>query len=126
MPFIAVQSLPFRQTLPVSQILASVTSDFANATGIDANYVTATWQFYAPDHYVSGGQGAGYQPDDSHPLLVQLLCPDFHSSASVEIMLRAIASSLSRHTGVPARNVFVHHAAARSGSVFDQGDIRRW
>ena len=126
MPFIHVKSLPFDRLFDASAALAGITRDFAKETGIALEHVTATWEFLAPGHYASAGNAASRQPRGSHPVLVELLAPDFNSEAKVEKMLAAVASSISKRARVPVTNIFVNFRPARSGMVFDAGDIVRW
>lgn len=126
MPFIHIKSLPFDPPLKVSAVIEGLTKDFAQGTGIGLEHVTATWEFLLPGHYAVAGKAAATQPSTSHPLLVDLLSPDFNSPAQVEKMLRVTASSLAKRARVPIENIFIHHRPARSGMVFDAGEIERW
>lgn len=126
MPFIHIKSLPFNPPLKVSAVIAAFTKDFAKGTGIGIEHVTATWEFLLPGHYAVAGKVATTQPPTSHPLLVDLLSPDFNSPAQIEKMLRVTASSLAKRARVPIENIFIHHHPARSGMVFDAGTIERW
>lgn len=126
MPFIHVKSLPFDPPLDVSAVVEGVSRDFAEATGIGLEHVTATWQFFLPGHYAVAGKAARAQPGNSHPVLVDLLAPDLNSPAEVEQMLKSIAASISRRANLPIENVFINHRQAHAGGVFDAGDIVRW
>ncbi len=72
------------------------------------------------------GQVADCQPNGSHPLLVNLLAPDFSTAEAIEKMITCVATSLARLTGLPADNIFVHYRTAGSGTVFDAGKIVTW
>jgi hypothetical protein len=126
MPFIHVKSLPFDRLFDASRALEGITKDFAKEAGIALEHVTATWEFLAPGHYASAGSAASRQPRGSHPILVDLLAPDLNSGARVKKMLAAVASSISKRAGVPVTNIFVNFRHARSGMVFDAGEIVRW
>jgi hypothetical protein len=43
-----------------------------------------------------------------------------------EKILRVVASSISTRANVPIKNIFINHRYARSGMVFDAGEIVKW
>lgn len=126
MPFIYVKSLPFETPSDMRAIVEGMTKDFSRETGIGLEHVTATWEFLLPGHYAVAGKTVAQQPCASHPVLVDLLSPDFNSPTQVEKMLRTVASSISKRADIPIANIFVNHRPVRSGTVFDGGDIVRW
>ncbi len=126
MPVIHIRSLPFNPPLNTPGVLEAVTQQFAKEAGVRLKYVSACWSYLEPGHYVDAGQARGEQAAASHPLLVELLTPDVHQPASIEKQLTCLALALSRHTGISLHNIFIQHREARSGQVFDQGDIVRW
>lgn len=126
MPFIHIKSLPFDQSLDAPTVIEGLARDFASATGIALEHVTVTWDYLPSGHYAVAGKTAAYQPRDSHPFLVDLLTPDFNSPEIIEKMLTVVAQSIARHTNMPIHNIFIYHRQARSGSVFDAGEIVRW
>jgi phenylpyruvate tautomerase PptA (4-oxalocrotonate tautomerase family) len=126
MPFIHVKSLPFDRTFNVASVLEGLTKDFAKGTGIGLEHVTATWEFLPSGHYAVAGKTASHQPENSHPVLVDLLSPDFNPPEKIETMLRVIASSISKQAKIPINNIFINHRQAHSGMVFDAGEIARW
>lgn len=126
MPFIHVKSLPFDRTFNVTTILERLTEDFAKGTGIGLEHVTATWEFLPAGHYAVAGKSASHQTVSSHPVLVDLLSPDFNPPETIEKMLEVIASSISQQAEIPVGNIFINHRQAHSGMVFDAGAIARW
>lgn len=126
MPFIQVRSLPFEPPLSMGGVVEGLTTDFANGTGVSIEHVTATWEFMKPGHYAVAGQAASFQSTETHPVLVDLLVPDFNGEAVIEKMLLAVASSIEKRTGVPASNVFINCRTAASGQVFDAGKVEHW
>lgn len=126
MPFIHVKSLPFATPLDMRAIVEGMTKDFSKGTGVGLEHVSATWEFLLPGHYAVAGQAVAQQPATSHPVLVDLLSPDFNSPAQIEKMLRTVASSISKRANVHDANIFVNHRHAHSGAVFDGGNIVRW
>lgn len=126
MPFIHVRSLPFEPAVDIADVVAKVSRDFADRTGVSLDHVTTTWILLAPGHYAAGGRTARLQPPDSHPVLVDLLTPDFHDAAAVERMLRVVVDSIADRVGVRQDNIFVCHRRASSGGVLDGGEVVRW
>lgn len=126
MPFIHIKSLPFADAPDIAGVLEGLCADFARATGIGIEHVTATWEWLEPGHYAVGGNSAATQPDASHPLLIDLLAPDFNAAGDVEGMLVAIADSLAARTGIARANLFINQRSAHSGRVFDAGEIVSW
>lgn len=126
MPLIHVSSLPFPEPLDTAAVLSGLTERFAAESGIDREHVTATWMYFQPGHYVVAGQAPRTQPPDSHPLLVDLLVPDFTTAARVEALLPIIANTLADLTGQSAQNIFINCRKAVSGRVWDDGGVARW
>lgn len=126
MPFIHIRSLPLDPGLDISAVVEGLTYDFARGSGIELEHVTATWAFLPEGHYAVAGKAALRQPASSHPVLVDLLAPDFNDAAQIEKMLGVVAESISKRAKVAKRNIFIHHHEARSGSVFDNGTVVRW
>lgn len=126
MPFINITSLPFTKSLDTGAVLEGVSRDFSKATGIELAHVHATWEFLKPGHYAVAGRVRNRQPKSSHPLLVDLLTPDFNDAKAIETMLICVASSLAKRTGVSRSNIFINHRQAHSGMVFDAGSVEHW
>jgi phenylpyruvate tautomerase PptA (4-oxalocrotonate tautomerase family) len=126
MPFIHIKSLPFDRSFNVTSVLEGLSKDFAKGTGLGLQYVTATWEFFPAGHYAVAGKAESHQPENSHPVLVDLLSPDFNSPEKVEKMLHIVASSISKRAKLPISNIFINHRQAHSGMVFDAGEVGRW
>lgn len=126
MPFIHVKSLPLDSGAASDDLVVGIVADFAAATGIGLEHVTATWEFLRPGHYAAAGRAPYSQPEASHPVLVDLLAPDFNSPERIETMLLAVAGSIAKRAGIPLANIFINHRPAHSGMVFDSGEVVRW
>ena len=126
MPFVHVRSLPLGHGFDPGRAVRAISSEFARATETDERHVTVTWQTLEAEHYAQAGQTAATQPAHSHPLLVELFAPDFHPQERIEEMLHAAAAVVSAHAGIAAENVLVDFRPARSGQVFDGGELVRW
>ncbi|MCG7897104.1 MAG: hypothetical protein JAY99_17570 [Candidatus Thiodiazotropha lotti] len=126
MPFIHIKSLPFEQPRDISEILQRITEDFSNVSGIDKQHITVTWDLLSAGHYAVAGEVSEFQPESAHPLLVEMLLPDFNSREAIGEYIKAVAESLSRHAQIPINNLFVNCHLARSGQVFDAGEMVHW
>lgn len=126
MPFIHIKSLPFQPPLDVDRILGEIARDFSETTGVELNHIHTTWEFLASGHYARGDDVPRYQPDTRHPLIVDLLAPDFNDAGTITVMLETIAESISSRAAFPINNIFINHRQAHSGMVFDDGEIVRW
>lgn len=126
MPVVQIVSLPFAAPFDVPAAITAISTDLAEASGVDVKHVTVTWQFLPANHYAVGAETHTYQPLHSHPLLVDLLLPDFNSPEQIEVMLQALARGIAANCGVPQNNVFINCRTALSGAVFDAGETVRW
>ena len=126
MPFIHVKSLPLDGSFDAKAVIEGLSEDFAKATGVGVEHVIVTWEVLPPGHYAVGGKTALHQPLNSHPVLVDLLAPDFNSDESIEKMLSAVSSSISKRVNFPINNIFINYRQAHSAMVFDAGKIVRW
>ena len=107
-------------------ILKHITGDFSINTRIEQEHITTTWSFYLPHHYSVAGKTADHQGKEIHPILVDLLIPDFHADNAVKNMLSTLATSIAKHTGVLYENIFIHVRKAEAGHVLDAGEIVEW
>lgn len=126
MPFIHIKSLPFQQPLDVPRVIEGIARDFAEKTDIELLHVHTTWEFLQPGHYAKGDRTPEYQPNAHHPLIVDLLTPDFNDNDTIAVMLETIAESISKRAAFPKNNIFINHRHAHSAMVFDDGEIVHW
>jgi phenylpyruvate tautomerase PptA (4-oxalocrotonate tautomerase family) len=126
MPFIHIKSLPFPEPRDIPAIVEGLCRDFARDTGVALKNVTATWEHFPPRQYAVAGRAVEHQPANSHPILVELVAPDFHPQEAIEAMLESVAASVASRARVPLENVFVSFRPAHNGRVFDAGSIIRW
>jgi phenylpyruvate tautomerase PptA (4-oxalocrotonate tautomerase family) len=126
MPFIHIKSLPFEEDLEMSSILTAVSRDFSEQMGMKIEHVTVTWEYLEAWHYAAGGRTVANQPSDSHPILVDLLVPDFNPPETIEKMLKCVAASIANRVRIPENNIFINVRPSQSGQVFDAGEIVRW
>ena len=126
MPFIHIKSLPHSEPKDMRQILINICHDFSHDTGISLKHIHITCEFYQPGFYANDGVTFNHQPTDTHPIIIDFLTPDFNDIETVQKMLISIANSLSTRAEVAKKNIFINHREARSGLVYDEGEIVKW
>lgn len=126
MPFIHIKSLPFEDEFDLPKAIISISRDFAEKNALPLFHVHVTWEFYLPGHYAKGDEAPDWHPTDYHPVIIDLLTPDFNSEAVIENMLNSLASSVVSHTHININRIFINHRRAHSGMVFDDGKIVKW
>lgn len=118
--------MPLTPEVDIPSAIKVISNTFSTQMGIGAEHITVTWELFKPWHYVHSNEASETQCTESHPIIVDMLAPDFHSGAMIEKMLKVVADSLSKNSGVPINNIFINYREAHSGMVFDNGDIVRW
>lgn len=126
MPFINIKSLPQIGSSVQQSVMKQLSSRFAQEMDMHEKNITITWEVLKPDSYLNNGQFAAGQPQDSHPVMVDLLIPDFNSQSRIEKMMECIAELLAVALSIPVGNVFIHCRLAASGMVLDKGEIVKW
>jgi len=126
MPFIHIKSLPLKDSFDIPKILRGINRDFSEKTGIELMHLHATWEFFQPSHYAKGDTTPEHQPEARHPIIVDLLTPDFNDADTIRLMLETIAASIASRLPFPIDNIFVNHRRAHAGMVFDDGKIVEW
>jgi hypothetical protein len=110
----------------MGKLVEHIARSFSDANDIDLKYVTVTWNFLPENQYAFAGHTVEFQTRDSHPLLVDLIIPGFHSEDRIEKLMKSLAYVISSATGIGMTNIFIHTQRARSGMVYDQGDVVKW
>jgi hypothetical protein len=126
MPIIQIKSLAIDNDPDIPGICRSIARDFAVALEIPPHHISVTWETLAPGHHVNADISRDRQPRDTHPILVDLLVPDFHKTDAIEKMLTSIAGAIAEHADIPGHNVFINCRYARSGMVLENGEILHW
>jgi phenylpyruvate tautomerase PptA (4-oxalocrotonate tautomerase family) len=126
MPFIHIKSLPLQQDVSIRTAIEQICRDFSSETGTPPEQVTVTWDYVMSGHYAVAGKAATQQPIRSHPVLVDMLVPGSNAPDTIERMMRCVAESIAKHSGIPCDNVFINCRAANSGMVLDGGEVVRW
>lgn len=123
MPVLDVKALPQPADVNVPEALRKTCIAIAEAYGCPVEYVSATWQEIAPDHYVVGGLGSAVQqPAKTHPPVARLLCLEGKDDAAIDATLDAAGRSLGEALKLNG-NVFVTYQEVGKGRVFDDGAV---
>jgi phenylpyruvate tautomerase PptA (4-oxalocrotonate tautomerase family) len=126
MPFIKIKSLKFEKPINIGEIIVNLSKEFSGKVGIDLEHIHVIWEYLDPDHYAMAGKTTKEQPLKTHPILVDLLVPEFIEPDKIKMMLESVAESISCHSGIPIKNIFINCAYAHSEMVFDSGKLEKW
>lgn len=126
MPFIHIKSLPQPGNPDLKSVMQQLSSRFARDMDMHEKNVTITWEVLSAECYLNSGRFVTEQPQDSHPVIVELLVPDFNPQLRIEKMMECIVELLAVALGIPVGNVFVNCRLAMSGTVLDNGEIVKW
>jgi hypothetical protein len=126
MPFIHIKSLPLKKHLEINTILEQLSQRFSRECDIPLQEVSASWEYFLPGQYAHAGITCPWQPDKSHPLLVELLTPDNYPEKTLRKMFECIANIISESIGVRYDNIFMYQNSVYSGRVFDGGKVVNW
>lgn len=125
MPFVHIKSLPVAHSgFEISDALSTISGHLSMATDIPSEFITVTWEYFESGHYLAGVNHGRYH-DSTHPLLINVLIPDFNSDGAIQRVMNAIAESLGL-LGFERDEIFINLSLARSGMVYDRGEIIRW
>lgn len=125
MPILRITSLPF-ENQDSTDWASAISAQFSKITEIPVKNVSVAWHLLLGGHYSYNGVGVNFQPQDSHPMIVEVMLPDFYALDRVELIIKAVVESICRVTKMPKENIFVQVNRARSGAVYDDGRIIRW
>lgn len=126
MPFIHIQSLPLRGEPVYPVMVREISATFSEELGIDERHVTVTWTHFRPGHYCFGGTTGDWFDPGAHQIMVRLVVPDYNEPEDVQTMLSCAVSCVSAAARIPLASVFGRATLARSGQVFDEGEIVEW
>lgn len=125
MPFVHIKSLPVAKSgFDISDALSTVSSHLSLATDIPTEFITVTWEYFDNGHYLVG-ENYGHWHDTGHPLLINILIPDFNSKSAIKRVMSSVTEALGL-LGFEKEEVFINLNLARSGMVFDRGEIVEW
>lgn len=75
----------------------------------------------SPAFDIAGVLSPETQPEARHPIIVDLLTPDFNDAETVRLMLGKVAESIATRLPFPIDNIFINHRQAHAGD-----GLRRW
>ena len=116
-PMVGITSATSNLDLPA--VLAAVSREVSQSTGLGEELVTYYWQTFDAVHCMG-------KPATDKPLFVDLYVPGFFTDDLVAKMMTAIAESLARNTGLDKKWVFVHTHFPLQGQVYINGEVSRW
>ena len=124
MPIISVKSLP-PGNADTSSILKKLCTAAANAIGYEPGHIWATWEFFEPGNYAVGDRTETKQTPETHSPIVRILSFEGKPQNDIEQMMKNVAEVISKELNIDIGNVFIEYSEARSGMVFDGGNIIR-
>ncbi|MEJ2766359.1 hypothetical protein VV869_20600 [Photobacterium sp. MCCC 1A19761] len=126
MPLIRIKSLPFEQESKVAEAVTSLSRAVSDAAKIPLHHIMVTWEYLPAGHYAHHGQVVNNQPETTHPLLVDLIAPNFNTEAQIAAMLELIAHTISEQIPIEKNNIFINFTPAYSDGVYDEGHVVEW
>jgi phenylpyruvate tautomerase PptA (4-oxalocrotonate tautomerase family) len=126
MPLIRIKSLPFEGDVDISLVVCNLSQAVADATGIENHHIMVSWEYLSKGHYSHAGKVAEVQGINTHPLLVDLIAPNFNTEQQIMAMLELIANTISEHVPIAKNNIFINYTPAYSDGVYDEGHIVEW
>jgi phenylpyruvate tautomerase PptA (4-oxalocrotonate tautomerase family) len=124
MPIITIKSLPIDEDeMRTPDILKKVCTAVALRMNYQPNHVWATWEFISPHLYTTGNYSVGAQPQSTHAPLVRIISFEGKSKRDIEAIIQTVAETLSSELKIDIANVFIEYTEAKSGKIFDGGQI---
>jgi hypothetical protein len=115
-PMVRITCLPI-PGLDVNTVMDKVSDDVCKDMGLDKNLITYYWNtfdaMYCP---VS-------TPAESRIIFVDLYVPNHFTDEQVSNMLKSLAASLEKHTGIAKEWIFIHTHFPKKGQVYISGEV---
>ncbi|NOR87796.1 MAG: hypothetical protein GQ527_09320 [Bacteroidales bacterium] len=115
-PMVKITSLPIDQE--ISKILALISKDVSDKTGLDETFITYYWQYFEYIH--CPGLAAN---DLKCPIFVDLYTPAFMSKEEIQTVMKSVAAALEKHTDYSQDEIFIHTHIAEKHQLFINGDV---
>lgn len=126
MPLVRIKSLPFEQEVRIPQVISALSQAVSDAANIEQHHIMVTWEYLAQSHYVHDGKVTDTQPVNTHPLLVDLIAPNFNTEKQIASMLELIAHTIAEQVPIAKSNIFINFTPAYSDGVYDEGHVVEW
>jgi len=116
-PMVKISSLPIDKD--VDKVLAAISRDVSQGTGIEQQYITYYWLTFDSINCM-GEKTAG------RPILVDLYVPGFFTNELIGTMMTGLAASIEKHVGLSRKWVFIQVHFPNQGQVYLSGEIQIW
>jgi hypothetical protein len=107
-----------KTSLDVAAVMEAVGRDLGAGAGLGPELVTYYWQTF--DAISLAGK-----PSTDKPLFVDLYVPCFLAQTKIEKVLTVLADSLSKHTSIAKKWIFIHTHFPKENQVYIDGQIMR-
>ncbi len=125
MPVLDIRALPQEDPSRIPDALSAACRAVAEVYGCAPRQVWAIWTEIPAGHYVEGDVAANFQPKDSHPPIVRLLCFEGQRPETIARLLEAAADALCDALDLPG-NIFIEYSEGKSGQIIaGNGIVRR-
>lgn len=125
MPLVRIHCLPV-EALDIGLAVRGVTGALVAATDVAPENISVVWNELSPDSYAHRGDLAEAASATGHPVIVDLIAPDFHRPHIVQLMMKTLANEVGAISGAGTNNVLVIHQPLGSGHVYDAGNLVNW
>lgn len=124
MPVISIKTLPLDEDeVRTPDILKKLCTTVSQELNYKPSHVWATWEYIAPHLYSVGNYSVPFQPQSTHAPLVRVLAFEGKSKREIEALLHVIARVLAQELKVDLGNIFIEYSEARSGKLYDGGQV---
>lgn len=124
MPVISIKTLPLDEDeVRTPDILKKLCTTVSQELNYKPSHVWATWEYIAPHLYSVGNYSVPFQPQSTHAPLVRVLAFEGRSKREIEALLHVIARVLAQELKVDLGNIFIEYSEARSGKLYDGGQV---
>ncbi|MCG3863760.1 MULTISPECIES: hypothetical protein [unclassified Photobacterium] len=126
MPLISIKALPFEPYIEIDSVLKSLSEQIATQCKIGREHIMITWEWLSHEHYVHQGAVVDNQQQQSHPVLIELVAPNYYSHENIIFLMELIAVDISSNLPIHQNNVFISYTPAYSDGIYDQGHVINW
>ncbi|EAR54671.1 hypothetical protein SKA34_10023 [Photobacterium sp. SKA34] len=126
MPLISIKALPFDPQIEIDSVLKSLSEKIAIQCQIDREHIMITWEWLSYEHYVHHGAVVDKQQQGSHPVLIELIAPNYYSHENIKFLMELIATDISLNLPINRNNIFISYTPAYSEGIYDQGHVVNW
>lgn len=125
MPVISIKSLPLSKPMSIGTVLKKLNIEVAAETGYEPRHIWSYWLFIDRHMYAVGDETSAVINPETHSPIIEITGFEGKRDELVEKMLRITAKVIAREMQISESNIFITYNEARSGRVFDGGEIVR-